>query len=98
MHPSVYLRKCELVVNCQWLKFNAVNSQSPENQRGQWSNAQKELVKVLTSMAIESMGVTPPQCWVTNAKYFCVGICPIPQLPTSNIRPPPTSTPKFLHR
>ena len=57
MHPSVYLRKCELVVNCQWLKFNAVNSQSPENQRGQWSNAQKELVKVLTSMAIESMGV-----------------------------------------
>ena len=36
------------VVNGQWLKFNAVNGQSPENQCGQWSNTQKELLKVLT--------------------------------------------------
>jgi len=29
------------IVNEQQLKFNAVNGQSPENQRGQWSNAKK---------------------------------------------------------
>jgi len=36
------------VVNSQQLKFNAVHGQSPENQCGQWSKHQKELVKVLT--------------------------------------------------
>ena len=33
MHSSVNVR----VVNSQQLKFNAVNGQSPENQRGQQS-------------------------------------------------------------
>ena len=36
------------VINGQWLKFNAVNGQSPKNQHGQQSKCQKELVKVLT--------------------------------------------------
>ena len=42
MHSSVNVR----VVNSQQLKFNAVNGQSPENQRGQQSKHWKELVKV----------------------------------------------------
>ena len=42
---SIYFRKC---ARCQWLKFNVLNSQNPENQCGQWSNAKKEPVKVLT--------------------------------------------------
>ena len=36
------------VVNGQWLKSKAVNSQSPKNQCGQQSKCQKEVVKVLT--------------------------------------------------
>jgi len=32
-HTSVNVH----VVNGQWLKFNTVNGQSPENQHGQWS-------------------------------------------------------------
>ena len=54
MHPSVYLRKCARsqrsmveIQHGQWLKFNAVNGQSPKNQRGQRSKCRKELVKVL---------------------------------------------------
>ena len=45
------------------LKFNVVNSQSPENQRGQQSNAKKSWSKfwpAVTAMTIEAMGVTPP--------------------------------------
>ena len=66
MHPSVsYVNVC--VVNVQWLKFNTVNGQSPENQRGQWSNTRKELVKVLTcspSLTIICEGDTP--CGYSN--------------------------------
>jgi len=38
MHSSVNFRKC---AHSEQLKFNAVNGQSPENQHGQWSNAEK---------------------------------------------------------
>ena len=52
-HSSVYVH----IINSQWLKFNAVNGQSPKNQHGQ---CRKELAKVLTCSCIESMEVTPP--------------------------------------
>jgi len=51
------------VFNSQWLKFNAVNSQSLENQCGQWPNAEKSWSKFLlavAAMTIDSVGVTPP--------------------------------------
>ena len=35
------------VVNGQWLKCSKINGPSPEYQHGQWSNCQKELVKLL---------------------------------------------------
>jgi len=48
MNSSVYTSVNLRVVNGQQLKFNTVNSQSPRNQHGQWSNIKEELVKVLT--------------------------------------------------
>ena len=45
MHSSIYFRKCVCVINSQQLKFNAVNGQSPTNQHGQRSNAEKSWAK-----------------------------------------------------
>ena len=54
MHSSVYFHKCARsqrsmveIQHSQWLRFNAVNGQSPKNQCSQPSKHRKELVKVL---------------------------------------------------
>jgi len=48
LHILPYTSVNVCAVNSRRLKFNAVNGQSPKNQRGQQSKRQKELVKVLT--------------------------------------------------
>ena len=46
MHSSVYSHKINVrIVNGQRLKFNMVNDQSPKNQHGQQSNAEKSWSK-----------------------------------------------------
>jgi len=45
LHILLYTSINVRIVNGHWLKFNAVNGQSPENQRGQWSNAKKNWSK-----------------------------------------------------
>ena len=53
------------VVNGQQSKLNAGNGKSPENQCGQQSKCQEEVVKVLTfvvtAVTIELMGVPLPR-------------------------------------
>jgi len=48
LHILPYTSTNVHVVNSQWLKFKAVNGQSPKNQRCQRSKAEESLVKVLT--------------------------------------------------